>query len=356
MTVFANSLEISAKAQSCKVIAAFPDTCFTPPQTQVTPPGVPLPYPNFSQDSDLSSGSTSVKIKNKPISQENKSKYSKCTGDEAGSAPKKGIVTSNNKGKVYAQKWSMNVKVQGKGPVRFSDIATSNHRSNPGDTPPMVVVGRPTPPGILADDENCLVGGYDEIQKKCNERGGQAHHIIPDEYIRTGTRDVSVPAHPSFPEIGDACAVCVGGSAAGKASSERQSSEGKAVAAKGQAHTANTGARPIHDGRGHGYMHYFFDATFGNNVRPIGDAVTIAKQALTNLGNYDSSVVDPACAEKGKECIDSQFSTACNLNPQPTCKANVNKSNERFDNMKERLSREGNLNSNLMPTRHSSIV
>ena len=43
MTVFANGLEVACKAQANKIIAAFPDTCFTPPQTPATPPGVPIP-------------------------------------------------------------------------------------------------------------------------------------------------------------------------------------------------------------------------------------------------------------------------------------------------------------------------
>lgn len=145
MTVFANGLEVSSKAQGCKVIAAFPDTCFTPPQTPATPPGVPIPYPDFGTDSDVTSGSGTVKIGGKEISQENSSKYSKCTGDEAGAAPKKGIITSKNTGAVYAQKWSMDVKVEGKGVARFSDIATSNHSSNPGDSPPMALLGKVNP-------------------------------------------------------------------------------------------------------------------------------------------------------------------------------------------------------------------
>ena len=41
MGVFANGLEISSQGgECCKVIAAFPDTCFTPPQNPATPPGV----------------------------------------------------------------------------------------------------------------------------------------------------------------------------------------------------------------------------------------------------------------------------------------------------------------------------
>ncbi|AUH66520.1 DUF4150 domain-containing protein [Paracoccus zhejiangensis] len=142
MTVFANGLEISSKKQGCKVIAAFPDTCFTPPLTPATPPGVPVPYPDFGQDSDLTSGTGTVNIGGEPVSQENSSKYSKCSGDEAGSAPKKGIITSKNMGAVYAQKWSMDVKFEGKGVVRFSDMATSNHACNPGDCPPMVIVAK----------------------------------------------------------------------------------------------------------------------------------------------------------------------------------------------------------------------
>lgn len=45
--VYANGLEISGKAVQAQTIAAFPDVCFTPPQTPATPPGVPIPYPSF---------------------------------------------------------------------------------------------------------------------------------------------------------------------------------------------------------------------------------------------------------------------------------------------------------------------
>jgi len=34
----------------------------------------------------------------------------------------------------------------------------------------------------------CLVGPYDEINKECNKAGGEAHHIVPDMALRTGTR------------------------------------------------------------------------------------------------------------------------------------------------------------------------
>lgn len=188
MTVFANGLEISSKKQGCKVIAAFPDPCFTPPLTPATPPGVPVPYPNFGMDSDLASGTGTVNIGGDPVSQENSSKYSKCSGDEAGSAPKKGVVTSKNMGSVYAQKWSMDVKFEGKGVVRFSDMTTSNHACNPGQ-PPGVVVGTPSvPPPTTSDD--CIVGKYsmrvDECRAKAPEGSHEFHHIIPDRTYRCG--------------------------------------------------------------------------------------------------------------------------------------------------------------------------
>ena len=140
MTVFANGLEISAKKQGCKIVAAFPDTCFTPPQTPATPPGVPVPYPNFATDCDLTKGTGTVTIGGETVSQENASRWSKVTGDEAGSAPKKGIITSNNLGAAYAKKWSMNVKFEGKGVVRFTDLATTNHASEIGQTPTALLI------------------------------------------------------------------------------------------------------------------------------------------------------------------------------------------------------------------------
>ncbi|MDE2048719.1 MAG: DUF4150 domain-containing protein, partial [Betaproteobacteria bacterium] len=51
-------------------------------------------------------------------------------------APKKGVVTSKNMGKVYFTAWSMNVKVEGENVVRMGDLTTHNHGSVPGNTVP----------------------------------------------------------------------------------------------------------------------------------------------------------------------------------------------------------------------------
>lgn len=145
--VYANMMEVSCKAASGKTICAFPDVCMTPPMTPATPPGVPIPYPNTGMASDTTGGSTSVQISGKEIMLKNKSSFSKSSGDEAGSAPKKGVVTSKNMGKVFFNMWSMDVKVEGENVVRHLDITTHNHASMPGNSPPMPHMDGMAPPG-----------------------------------------------------------------------------------------------------------------------------------------------------------------------------------------------------------------
>lgn len=135
--VFANGMEIAAKAGSAKVIAAFPDVCMSPPPPPAGP--VPVPYPNTSKSSDLKKGSKKVKIGGKPISLKSQSYYKTSPlGNEAatrnfGAA----VVTHQITGKTYFQAYSMDVKVEGKNVNRHLDITTSNHGSMPGNTPPM---------------------------------------------------------------------------------------------------------------------------------------------------------------------------------------------------------------------------
>ena len=135
--VYANGMEISCKAGDGKSICAFPDVCMTPPQTPATPPGVPIPYPNTGMASDTSDGSSSVNISSKEVMLKNKSYFKKSSGDEAGSAPMKGVVTHTNKGKVYFIAWSMDVKVEGENVVRHLDMTTHNHNPSPGNSGPM---------------------------------------------------------------------------------------------------------------------------------------------------------------------------------------------------------------------------
>lgn len=128
--VYANGMEMSCKAAAGKSICAFPDVCFTPAQTPATPPGVPIPYPNTGLASDTSDGSTSVEISGQEVMLKNKSYFKKSTGDEAGSAPKKGLINSKTMGKVYFAAWSMDVMIEGENVVRHLDLTTHNHGSD----------------------------------------------------------------------------------------------------------------------------------------------------------------------------------------------------------------------------------
>jgi hypothetical protein len=181
MTVFANGLEVSCKAQSNKVIAAFPYVAFTPPQTPATPPGVPIPYPTFGMDSDTDKGTSTVKIGGQTVNQKNVSYYAKCTGDEAGCAPKKNIITSKNTGKTYAHAWSNDVKADGEPVQRFSDIASNDHASPTGGGPPMPKVAKPAKKA----DPCKFLGIKPYNQLKC-PKGYQKEHTVEVQFFTAG--------------------------------------------------------------------------------------------------------------------------------------------------------------------------
>ncbi len=161
--VYANNMELSCKASDGKSICAFPDVCFTPPLTPATPPGVPIPYPNTAFASDTTAGSSTVKVGNKEVMLKNSSYFKTSTGDEAGCAPKKNVITSSIKGKAYFIVWSMDVKIEGENAVRNLDLTTHNHASMPAGAPPtlhaaMVAAAR------ISDCFDNLV----EINRKCS--------------------------------------------------------------------------------------------------------------------------------------------------------------------------------------------
>ena len=150
--VFANGREISCKKADGKAIAAFPDVCMTPPTAPPTPPGVPIPYPNTAMAKDCSGGSKTVKISGAEVRLKNRSFFKTSTGDEAGSAPKKGVMTSKIKGKAYFTMWSMDVKAEAANVVRHMDSTTHNHGSVPSNTSPWPYLdGMAAPP----DDHPC---------------------------------------------------------------------------------------------------------------------------------------------------------------------------------------------------------
>jgi hypothetical protein len=77
-----------------------------------------------------------VKISGQEVMLKNKSCFKKSTGDEAGCAPKKGVINSKITGKVFFNAWSMDVKVEGENVVRNLDLTTGNHGSNANEAVP----------------------------------------------------------------------------------------------------------------------------------------------------------------------------------------------------------------------------
>lgn len=82
----------------------------------------------------------------------------------------------------------------------------------PPDSAPTVLVGKPA--ALASDTKKCLVGSYDDIVKKCNERGGEAHHMVPDKCYRTGTRaqaeaGVTENRVSGAPSIGGGACICL---------------------------------------------------------------------------------------------------------------------------------------------------
>jgi hypothetical protein len=184
--VFANGLEISGAGSDGKTIAAFPDTCFTPPENPATPPGVPVPYPSFGFSSDTDEGTGTVKISDKTVNIKNQSFLSKTSGTEAGCAAKKGIITSTNTGKEYFQSWSNNVKFDGEPVIRFTDLATNNHASLAANqSAPWYHIlfrdGAETACWVLLQDHNLRLHPHN--QANCPD-GYESEHYVGNEYFQ----------------------------------------------------------------------------------------------------------------------------------------------------------------------------
>ncbi|PRQ07450.1 DUF4150 domain-containing protein [Enhygromyxa salina] len=130
MSVYANSLSIVHQGDGKTHTCPIPDVCKTP-----SPAGpVPIPYVNVAMSSNLSGGSTTVKIQSCSVALESSS-IAMSSGDEAGTAG--GVISSKNMGKLSWSTSSPNVKFEGKGVVRFTDVA--GHNGNQDNTFTLVV-------------------------------------------------------------------------------------------------------------------------------------------------------------------------------------------------------------------------
>ena len=126
--VFANGREVSARKSDNQSIAAMPDVCLSPPSPPAGP--LPIPYPNFSNASDTSDGTKTVKIADDEVGMKDQSNYKTSKGDEAATRSfGMGVVSHSIQGKTYFAAWSSDVMFEGANAVRFMDMTTHNHGS-----------------------------------------------------------------------------------------------------------------------------------------------------------------------------------------------------------------------------------
>ncbi|MFY2558505.1 PAAR-like domain-containing protein [Corallococcus terminator] len=117
--VYANGRSILHKGDGNTHTSAAPDVCKVP-----TPGGpVPTPFVNSAEDSMLSKGSTSVTISGHPVALTS-SELSASSGDEPGTAG--GLISSKLKGKMAWGSGSVDVKIEGRGVVRYLDVTLHN--------------------------------------------------------------------------------------------------------------------------------------------------------------------------------------------------------------------------------------
>lgn len=135
------------KGSNCIAKSTLPDVCKTP-----SPGGpVPIPYPVIvSMSSDLKKGTKTVKVDGKKMAAIKGSEFSRCTGDEPGTAG--GVKSSTNMKEAKWILYSFDVKLDGKNACRLSDKMTMNH----GNT---VCLGGPTQKGVNgAPPPKCAAG------------------------------------------------------------------------------------------------------------------------------------------------------------------------------------------------------
>lgn len=178
-TVFANGLEVSAKQSDNQSIAAMPDVCLSPPSPPAGP--IPIPYPNFSQASDTTDGTKTVKIAGDEVGMKNQSSYKTSKGDEAATKSLgMGVNTASLQGKTYFAAWSSDVMFEGANAVRFTDLTTHNHANPPTSGSTTASTGGPAPPG--SPDPEC---------QKLDVRNKEDQKRLPADYAGAGNTNTN---------------------------------------------------------------------------------------------------------------------------------------------------------------------
>jgi hypothetical protein len=120
-TVFANSQGIS-NTDSGDIAISGPDVCLTP----IGPSMVPVPYTNVARSSSLADGTKTVKIDGCMGAIEGCC-YRTSTGDLPGTG--RGVASGTVGAKAEFINYSFDVKIEGKGVCRHSDLMTQNSKN-----------------------------------------------------------------------------------------------------------------------------------------------------------------------------------------------------------------------------------
>jgi len=247
------------KGGSWMSIATVPDVCKTP-----TPGGpVPMPYPNISQASSLSDGTTTVKVDGGNMAAIKGSKFAMSSGDEPGTL---GGVKSNTF--KQASTWllySFDVKLDGGNACRFSDKKFQN---NENTLDAMGVI-----PLIVQVE-------LDEVEMKC----GEINQYGEQQKVSGGgkmDRD-HVPAKSSL------------------LTRAEQLNEGPLKDCQKNAIVKGALAIVIPKS-----VHQRISETYGGRATPGSDAKNLRKAARSNLKKIkESGELDEECAEAYKKAAD----------------------------------------------------
>lgn len=151
--VFINNREACCKASKGKSTAAFPDPCWSPPQS--TP--IVIPYPNTAFARDLKKGTSTVFIRNSIVAQKDRSYFCTSQGNEPATPTlAKGVVSHKIKGKAYFKSWCANVKFEGREVPRHLDLMTHNHGSSPNTMPHVFISEKAGDSGVCKKDVDLM--------------------------------------------------------------------------------------------------------------------------------------------------------------------------------------------------------
>lgn len=193
--------------------STIPDVCKTP-----SPGGpVPIPYPVIiSMSSDLKKGTKTVKVDGKKMAAVKGSEFSRCSGDEPGTAG--GVKSSTNMKEAAWILYSFDVKLDGKNACRLSDKMMMNHGNTAclGGCTQLPVIAGNTPEEIVACAIHCCdkapyeKGKHDDQGKHCRSLSISKHSCVVHSLrekdksgnLTTTNKFKGVSASPRFPSGG----------------------------------------------------------------------------------------------------------------------------------------------------------